>query len=161
MQAEFGDVNILSGMHVVCVDVILSKWRAANTKAARDKSAATDAIIVELIRINVKQCSRNFCLGTRRKSTRIKPNIPDKISWRKKMNILLLRMLKRSMDLELTANPLQYGLSLNRVFGAQNKIHIPKNAMDIPHNSWNISNTLANKGNLISNGFGRRGAKKN
>lgn len=87
MQAAFGDVNILSGIQVVCADVILSKWRAANIKADKDKSAATDAIIVEFMRINVKQCSRNFCLGTLRKSMRIKPKIPDRISWKRRIGL--------------------------------------------------------------------------
>lgn len=82
MQAAFGDVNILSGMHVVFADVMLSKWRAAKTNAARDRSAATNAIIVEFTRINVKQCSRIFCLGTLRKLMSIRPKIPDTISWK-------------------------------------------------------------------------------
>lgn len=94
MHAEFDEVNILSGIHVVCVDVMLSKCRAANPNAAKDKSAATNAIIVELTRMNVKQCSRNFCLGTRRKSTRIRPNIPDKISC--KMDIFVAEMINKS-----------------------------------------------------------------
>jgi len=158
IQAAFGDVNILSGIHVVCDDVILSKWRAANTNAAMDSNVANNVTIVEFTRINVKQCSRNFCLGTLRNSIRIKPNIPDRTSWN--LNLITVCFFSFIKCVKHTAKPLQYGLSLSRVLGAQHKIQTPRNAIDIPHTSWNISNTLANNGNLISNGFGRRGARK-
>lgn len=45
-----------------------------------------------------------------------------------------------------TINPLQYGLSRVRVFGAHNKIHSAKHVIQIPSIICSISNSFAMPG---------------